>query len=108
MPEDPFNKCLMKKHFLLVDSEQERIKIMTGRLQEHFNNCTCTWARDVAHAMKMLPYLKPDTIFCHKEQKLHPVLKKVTSIRAIPLLLYDAQTIPYEIFGQVFASIESS
>jgi DNA-binding NtrC family response regulator len=95
----------MKKNFLLVDDDKERLKNMTARLQENFKNCTCTWANDVEHALKILPYLTPDTIFCYKEQDGQPVLKQKSSARAVPVLLYDDQTIPYEIFGQVFASL---
>ena len=97
----------MKKHFLLVDGDKERLKIMSGRLQEQFHNCKCTWASDVEHALKILLYLQPDTIFCYKQEVPQPVLKNVTSIKSIPLLLYDEQTIPYEIFGQVFVSMDS-
>ena len=96
----------MKKHFLLVDSDQQRLKLMTERLQEHFHNCKCTWAIDAEHALKILPYLNPDTIFCYKEQLPQPVLKNISVVKSIPLLLYDEQTIPYEIFGEVFASVE--
>ena len=96
----------MKKHFLLVDQDKERLKTITTRLQEHFSNCKCTWADNVEHAIKMLPYLKPDTVLCYKEDLQHPVLKRVVSIKSIALLLYDDNTVPYEIFGQVFALSE--
>jgi hypothetical protein len=92
----------MKKHFLLVDRDSERLKIMTSRLHEHFSNCKCTWATDADHAAKILAYLQPDTVLCHKEEEQHPLLKKIIGIRSIPLLLYDGDTMPYEIFGKVF------
>jgi hypothetical protein len=91
----------MKQHFLLVDADKERLRLMTNRLQENFTGCKCTWAEGAAHAVKMLAFLQPEMVLCAIEHWEDPELTSITTIKFIPLVRYKDSTLPPEIFGQV-------
>lgn len=79
-------------HFLLVDEDDTRMKIVTARVKnETAQNAKCTWAQNSAHALEMLEYLQPDMVLLHQDQPGIIALTQVAESKQIRLLRYVDQ-----------------
>lgn len=86
----------MKQHIMLVDEDQERLKTVTGRVNE-VGVCKCTWAKNAEHALQMLQYLDPDIIVYHVEDGVRDALLQAVTEKGIRLMSYtDADSFCYQ------------
>ena len=53
----------MKKHFFVIDDDEEEVQLIADALKRMKADCKCTWARTGEQALQQLQYLKPDVIF---------------------------------------------
>lgn len=79
-------------HFLLIDEDSTRMKIVTARVKNETNeDAKCTWAQSSAHALEMLQYLKPDMVLLHQDQPGIIALTQAAEAKQIRLLRYIDQ-----------------
>jgi response regulator of citrate/malate metabolism len=79
-------------HFLLIDEDDTRMKMVTARVKNEMNNeSTCTWARTSAQALEILNELKPDMVLLHRDQPGIIALTQVAESKKIRLLRYYDQ-----------------
>jgi response regulator of citrate/malate metabolism len=79
-------------HFLLIDEDDTRMKIVTARVKnETTQNAKCTWAKNSAHALEILQYLQPDMVLLHQDQPGIIALTQATEAKQIKLLRYMDQ-----------------
>lgn len=79
-------------HFLLIDEDDTRMKIVTARVKNEMNeNAKCTWATNAAHALEILQYLTPDMVLLHQDQPGIIALTQATESKQIKLLRYIDQ-----------------
>ncbi|MBV9987164.1 MAG: response regulator [Chitinophagaceae bacterium] len=74
----------MKQHVLLIDDDEDEMTILFEALRDAGIDQKCTWAHDVDHALKMLPYLRPEIIFIDLNMPVTNGLEGIRLIRALP------------------------
>ncbi len=87
----------MKKHVFLIDDDTEEMKFFVAALKEMGDSYKCTYASSGAHALKMLQYLTPETIFINynisamNALELTEAIRKKNELKSIPVFLYFTQ-----------------
>ncbi len=85
----------MKTHILIVDDDINQMRFFLSAFQEVIKSCKCTYASNGIHALKMLFYLKPETIFVDYNMpvmnglEFTEQLKKMKELQDIPVFLYS-------------------
>lgn len=84
----------MKKHIFLVDDDIEEMKIFVAALKDMGDAYKCTYAATGDHALKMLQYLTPETIFINYHLtamnglELTKEIRKNAALQHTPVFLY--------------------
>ena len=79
-------------HFLLIDEDGTRMKIVTARVKnEMTQEAKCTWAKSSADALEILQYFQPDMVLLHQDQPGIIALTQATESKQIRLLRYADQ-----------------
>lgn len=79
-------------HFLLIDEDDTRLKIVTARVKnETVNNSICTFAKTASGALEMLQYVNPDVILLHCDQPGIIALTQLAESKDMRLLRYTDQ-----------------
>ncbi|MGK2862961.1 MAG: response regulator [Chitinophagaceae bacterium] len=90
----------MKTHILLIDDDITQMRFFLSALQEVIKSYKCTYASNGIHALKMLFYLRPETIFVdHNMPVMNGLeftmqLKKIKELQDIPVFLYSDHICP--------------
>lgn len=85
----------MKKQILLIDDDKDEMSLLCDALYQHGIVHSCTWASGVAHALKMLEFLKPHMILIDYNMPMADGLEGIASIRKmqrladVPVILYS-------------------
>ncbi|MES2329304.1 MAG: response regulator [Bacteroidota bacterium] len=87
----------MRPHLLLIDDDEEELKILTDTLAEAGVDCKCTWATSPMQALDMLHYLQADFIFIdYHMPKMNGIecishVRQLPSCQHIPVILYSSE-----------------
>ena len=87
----------MKPHLLLIDDDEDELRILTDALAEAGIDCKCTWAMNPVQALDMLKYLSPDFIFIdYNMPKMNGIecisrIRQLPSGHHIPVILYSSE-----------------
>ena len=87
----------MKKHILIIDDDEDELKILSGALHSLKIPHKCTWAKSGEQALQQLQYLTPDIIlldvnmpYMNGLQCLEGI-KKISRCSQIPVVLQSTQ-----------------
>lgn len=84
----------MKKHIFLIDDDTEEMRCFVAALKELGDAYKCTYASTGSHALKMLKYLTPETIFINYNMsemnglELTEEIRQLNELKNTPVFLY--------------------
>jgi CheY-like chemotaxis protein len=87
----------MKPHLLLIDDDQDELRILSDSLEQAGIDCKCTWATCPLHALEILRYLSTDLIFIDYHMPKMNGIECIGKIREIPgcgeitIVLYSSE-----------------
>jgi len=87
---------IMKKHFFVIDDDEDDVELITDILSSMKIDYKCTWARSGDQAIKQLQYLKPDVIFIDYNMydmngiQCLQAIKSLPSCRHVPVVLHSS------------------
>jgi CheY-like chemotaxis protein len=88
----------MKKHIMLINDDEGKLRIFLGLLGRINISYKCTWARTGAQAIKQLQFLKPDIIFLDLnisgagDPSCLVAIRELSHLRDVPVILHSALT----------------
>ena len=86
----------MKKHFFVIDDDEDEVLLISIALNAMKADCKCTWAKSGEQALKQLQYLKPDVIFIDYNMdgmdgmQCLQAIKSLPSCAHVPLILHSS------------------
>ncbi len=90
----------MKTHILIVDDDVNQMRFFLSALEQVLQPFKCTYASNGIHALKILFYLRPETIFVDYYMpvmnglEFTEQLKKIEELKDIPVFLYADRLSP--------------
>ncbi len=87
----------MRPHLLLIDDDEDELRILTDALSEAGINCKYTWARSPLQALDMLKYLSAHFIFMDYNMPRMNGIECIVKIRElkhcdnIQIILYSSE-----------------
>jgi CheY-like chemotaxis protein len=85
----------MRPHLLLIDDDEDELRILSDALRDAGIDCKCTWATSPIQALDILKYLPADFIFIDYNMPKMNGIECISHIRKlpdrcdIPLILYS-------------------
>lgn len=74
----------MKKHFLIIDDDEDELMFFVEALNYMGVSCKCTWAKSGEQGLKQLAYLSPDVIFLDYNMPRMNGLECLKAIKTMP------------------------
>jgi CheY-like chemotaxis protein len=74
----------MKKHILIIDDDEDELKILSGALQQLNIPHKCTWAKNGWQALQQLQYITPDIILLDVNMPYMNGLQCLDGIKKLP------------------------
>jgi CheY-like chemotaxis protein len=86
----------MKKHFFVIDDDEDEIQMISAALNKMKADCKCTWANSGEQALQQLQYLQPDVIFV--DYNMHGMngiqclqaIKDLPNCSHVPVILHSS------------------
>jgi CheY-like chemotaxis protein len=86
----------MRKHFFVIDDDEEDVQLIFEALRTMKANLKCTWARSGEQALAQLQYLKPDIIII--DYNMHGMngmqclqaVKGLVNCKEVPVILHSS------------------
>lgn len=84
-------------HLLLIDDDEDEIKILSDAMAEAGLNCQCTWAMGPMHGLTILKYFTPQFIFMdYRMPKMNGIeciqaIREMNGLTDIPIILYSSE-----------------
>lgn len=86
----------MKKHFFVIDDDEEEVQLIADALKSMNADCKCTWAKTGEQALQQLQYLKPDVIFVDYNMngmngiQCLKAIKELPNCTQVPVVLHSS------------------
>jgi CheY-like chemotaxis protein len=74
----------MKKHFLLIDDDEDELEIFQSALRKMDSRDTCSYVKGCEEAIRLLKNFRPDYVFIDFNMPLADGLDCIRAIRDIP------------------------
>jgi len=84
-------------HLLLIDDDEDEIKILSDALADAGISCQCTWAIGPLHGIGILKYFTPQVIFMdYRMPQMTGIecirtIREIPGIEEIPIILYSSE-----------------
>ena len=84
-------------HLLLIDDDEDEIRILSDALAEAVIDCQCTWAMGPQHGLAILKYFTPQFIFMdYRMPKMNGIecieaIRETHGLTEVPIILYSSE-----------------
>jgi CheY-like chemotaxis protein len=90
----------MKRHFLIIDDDEDELMFFVEALEHVGISFKCTWAKSGEHGLQQLAYITPDIIFVDYNMpgmnglECLKAIRALASCRSIPIIVHSNKMEP--------------